>query len=417
MNQTSVALRNTLTTIFFIAFLFATLGGLFTFNLAYARQAELPLEFLPVWKAAKNLLIEGLLPYSEFTTYEIQKIAYGRVAGPAELPLRVGMPLPLMLVFLPLGAFVELEQARAAWMVILQASLALLLVFSLRLSGWRAHWAWLFITFLFGFSWIYSLSAMRDASFSIVLAMFLFGSLQALRASLDELAGMLLAFSFYNLEMGGLLLLFLLLWAAFSGRWRIWAGLFMTLAILVTIAFILDSGWAMSFLRSTFFNWNANQNVSTVSLFVGWFPGLGERIALGLALIFLLLLLLESQQALARRNELQAFWVTCLVAAVTPLVGMPVNDSGLVFFLPAFILSVSIMSQRWAVIGNWVALLILIFASAAAWLLSIYQIESGFLWMSLLTVLLLYWVRWWVVRPPRLWADQISTTRRPYAPL
>lgn len=416
MNQKSVALRNTLTTVFFIAFLFATLGGLFTFNLTYARQAELPPEFLPVWKAANNLLIEGLSPYSEFTTYEIQKIAYGRAAGPAEQPLRVGMPLPLMLVYLPLGAFVELEQARAAWMVILQTSLALLLVFSLRLSGWRAHWAWLFITFLFGFSWLYSLSGMRDASFSIALAMFLFGSLLALRASLDELAGMLLAFSFYNLEMGGLLLLFLLLWAAFSGRWRIWAGLFMTLAILMTIAFILDANWLMAFIRSALINWHANQNVSTVSLFVGWFPGLGERIALGLTLLTLLVLLIEGRQALAGRNELQAFWVACLVATVTPLVGLPVYESELVFFLPAFILSASVMSQRWAVIGNWVAFLILIFASAAAWLLSIYQIESGFLWMSLLTVLLLYWVRWWVVRPPRLWADQISTARRPYAP-
>jgi hypothetical protein len=416
MNQTSVALRNTFTVLFFIAFLLAVLGGLFSFNLVYARASEISLEFLPVWKAANNLLIEGLSPYGEFTTYEIQKMVYGRVAGPGELPLRVGMPMPLMLIFLPFGAFTELEQARAAWMVVLQLSMTLLLVFSLRLTGWRAHWLWIFLLFLFGFSWAYTIDSLLSASFSILLVMFLFGSLLALRASLDELAGMLLAFSFFNLEMGGLLLLFILLWTAFNRRWRVWAGLLMTLTILSFIAFIIDAGWVMSFFFSAILNWRANQDPTTFSLFMGWFPGLGERIAWGLTFVALLFLMLESQQALIRRNNLQFFWVASLVAAVTPLVGLPVKDAGLVFLLPAFLLSASVIAQRWAAIGPWMALFILILVSAASWLLTIYQVESGFLWMSLLAVVLLYWVRWWVVRPARLWAEQISVAGNRYAP-
>jgi hypothetical protein len=28
----------------------------------------------------------------------------------------------------------------------------------------------------------------------------------------------------------------------------------------------------------------------------------------------------------------------------------------------------------------------------------------------------LYWVRWWVVRPARLWAEQISVAGNRYAP-
>jgi hypothetical protein len=416
MNQKSVALRNTFTVLFFIAFLVATLGGLFSFNLVYTRSSEISLEFLPIWKAANNLLIEGLSPYGEFTTYEIQQMVYGRVAGPGELPLRVGMPMPLLIIFLPLGAFAEMELARAAWMVILQLSMVFLLGFSIRLTGWRVHGLWLFLFFLFGFSWAYTIDSLQSASFSILLAMFLFGSLLALRASLDELAGMLLAFSFFYLEMGGLLLLFILFWTAFKGRWRVWAGLLMTMTILAFIAFIIDSGWVMSFLFSAILNWRASQDPTTFSLFLGWFPGLGGRIALGLTFVTLLLLMLESQQALQRRNELQAFWVACLVAAVTPLVGLPVKDAGLVFLLPAFLLSALVMAQRWSVIGPWVALFILLLAAAASWLLTIYQVESGFLWMSLLTVLLLYWVRWWVVRPARLWADQVSAGGKRYAP-
>jgi hypothetical protein len=410
MNQRAIALRNTFTVLFFLAFLVAMLGGLFSFNLTYTRGSEISLEFLPIWKAANNLLLEGLSPYGEFTTYEIQRAVYGRVAGPGELPLRVGMPMPLLLIFLPLGAFVDMEVARAVWMVVLQISMILWLVICVRLMDWKLHWFQAFLLFLFGFFWAYTIESLLSASFAIVLAMFLFGALLALRASLDELSGMLLAFSFFNLEMGGLLLLFLLVWTALKGRWRVWAGLLMSLTILGFIAFIVDSGWMLSFFFTVIRNWNANQDPSTFTLFTGWFPGLGRQIAWGLTFLLLLLLMFEAHQALLRRNTLQFFWVASLVAAVTPLAGLPVKDAGLVFLLPAFLLAASVLSQRWAVVGSLAALFVLIFALASSWLLLRYQVESGFLWMSILAFLTLYWVRWWVVRPARLWADQITAT-------
>lgn len=414
MNQKAAALRNTFTVLFIIFFAVAMLGGLFWVNLFYVQRTGLSLDFLPLWKGANNLLIEGLTPYGEFTTYEIQKMVYGRAAGPGELPLRVGMPLPLLMLFLPLGASSDMELARAVWMVILEIGLILLLVFSLHLSQWQTNWFSLLFLFLLGFLWAFSVSALLAGNTVILLAMFLFGSMLALRASLDELAGMLLALSFFDLETGGLLLLFLLVWALLNGRWRVWAGLLMTLTILGVVAFIIDSSWALSFLMATIINWQANVDPSTFSLFTAWFPGLGERIAWGLAFVVLLLLMVESQQAL-KRSALQWFWVACLVVAVTPLVGLPVRQAGLVILLPAFLLSASVLVQHWPAIGRWISLVILLVALGASWLFVTLDIQSGFLWMSLMTIFLLYWVRWWVVRPARLWADRISTEKSSYA--
>ncbi|PKN94469.1 MAG: hypothetical protein CVU44_05125 [Chloroflexi bacterium HGW-Chloroflexi-6] len=415
MNQKSTALRNIFTVLFFVFFMVAMLGGLFWANLLYVQRSSISLDFLPLWKGANNLLVEGLTPYGEFTTYEIQKMVYGRAAGPAELPLRVGMPLPLLLLFLPLGAFSDMELARAVWMVILEAGLILLVVFSVRLSQWQMRWFELLILFLFAFFLSVSIESLLSANNSILLIMFLLGALLAWRASLDELAGMLLAFSFFNLETGGLILLFLLIWATLNARWRILAGLLMTLTLLGGIAFIIDSKWVISFLMATLINWRANTDPSTFSLFTNWFPGLGPQIASGLTFVLLLLLMVESQQAF-RRSALHWFWVACLAAAMTPLVGMPAKPASLVVLLPAFLLSASVLAQRWAVIGRWSSLVALALVFGGSWLFAAFDIQSGFLWMSLIALILLYSVRWWVARPTRLWADRISTEKTSYAP-
>lgn len=408
MNQQTTALRNTFTVLFFVFFAVAMLGGLFWANLLYVQRSSASTEFLPFWVGANNLLLEGVTPYGEFTTYEIQKMVYGRVAGPGELPLRVNIPLPLFLLFLPFGAVGDMELARAAWMVILEIGLVLLVVFSLRLAQWRAHPLWMFFLVLFGAFWAASVESLLAASMAILLAVFLLGAMLALRASLDELTGMLLAFSFFNLEMGGLLLLFLLAWITLNGRWRIWAGLLMTLTLLVGVAFIIDSEWVWGFARAVWLNWHASMTPTTFSLFTGWFPGLGERMAWGLAFVVLLLLMVETGQAF-RRGNLQWAWLACLAAAATPLVGLPVKQDGLVFLVPAFLLTASVFSQRWAVAGGWVGLFSLLVAFGASWTFSHWNVESGFLWLSLLAVALLYWVRWWVTRPARLWADQVAT--------
>ena len=82
--------------------------------------------------------------------------------------------------------------------------------------------------------------------------------------------------------------------------------------------------------------------------------------------------------------------------------------------LPAILLSVSVLVQRWAVIGRWFGLLVLLVVFAVSWLFANFEVESGFIWISLIAIALLYWVRWWVARPNRLWADRISTERSGY---
>jgi hypothetical protein len=411
MNRKTYAIRNTLTVFLFIFFVAILAGGLFWANLNYVQRVPISLDFLPLWKSANNLLMQGITPYGELTTYEIQKIAYGRAAGPGQAPLRISVPLPLFILQLPIGAFSDIQLARAIWMIVLQIGLAALVWFSIRIAQWPTRPFEFLFVLAFGIFTMPAWQALLTADGLVLLAVFLFGAVLALKASLDELAGMLMAFSFFQIETGGLLLLFLLFWVTIQSRWRVWAGLLMTLTLLFSTAFVIDPNWPFSFARAVYINWSAASLPSTFSLFQAWFPGLGDRIAWGLSFASLLLLMFESQQAIGR-NALHWAWAACLAAAITPLAGLPVQPAGLVFLLPSFILVASVMSQRWVLIGRWVSFFILILFLSLSWLLFFFQIQSAFIWLSLYTVAALYWIRWWVARSTRLWADQISSERR-----
>jgi hypothetical protein len=82
------------------------------------------------------------------------------------------------------------------------------------------------------------------------------------------------------------------------------------------------------------------------------------------------------------------------------------------FSLPAVILVFSVMSQRWGLLGRLMAFLIGLGLLVGLWAAYLAGLDSVFLFAyPLAMTLLLYWVRWWATRPPRLWMDMLSRGR------
>jgi hypothetical protein len=69
----------------------------------------------------------------------------------------------------------------------------------------------------------------------------------------------------------------------------------------------------------------------------------------------------------------------------------------------------SIVYDRWR-IGSSLSILLLIFLFAFPWAMYFFTPipltqEILFLFLPLFTVIGLYWIRWWALSPPRVWAD------------
>jgi len=82
-----------------------------------------------------------------------------------------------------------------------------------------------------------------------------------------------------------------------------------------------------------------------------------------------------------------------------------------VLILPwAFILSV--VRERWKA-GYWLAGLLLLLVLLVPWGLFVgsvltrqIRLDIIFLFMPVFTVIGLYWIRWWALRPPRTWLER-----------
>jgi len=77
--------------------------------------------------------------------------------------------------------------------------------------------------------------------------------------------------------------------------------------------------------------------------------------------------------------------------------------------LPGVLLVASVMSQRWGLFGLFGAIITLAVVFIGLWTAQLNGLTSVFvLFYPLSLTLLLYWVRWGAVRPPRMWADELA---------
>jgi len=400
--------RNIFTGLFLIFFVVAVGGGLFWANMKFVKRVPGGADFIVPWKSMQNFMMGGVTPYGTLTSLNIQTIIYQHPSRPGQYPYHVNIPLFMLLFFMPLAWIRNINIARAIWMICLEAGLFGVVLVSLRLTRWRPHWLLLIVILFFSAFWQPSVSMLVTATSIILQTLLICGSLRCIELGSDELAGALAALCLLNIEATGLVFLALLVWIFSTQRWRILGGIGMMLAILIGLSIILLPSWVWPFIGATVSNWQSGAIPSTYNLFEGWLPGIGHRLAQILAVGALAILFLE-WRAVRGQNVHWLFWTACLTAAITPLLGIPYFPNWLVFTLPGIILVISIMVQRWKLLGFGSSLIVLTVAFLGLWAAQLSGLISVFiLFYPLVLVLLLYWVRWGAIRQPRLWADEIK---------
>ncbi|MCS6995163.1 MAG: hypothetical protein N2117_08800 [Anaerolineales bacterium] len=386
-------------------------GGLFWGNLQFSRNTHTGVEFLAVWKPAQNFALQGISPYNVENTLEVQRLVYGRVARTGERSFQFVLPFYFALLFFPLASIRDFFLAHALWMTLLQLAVSGLIVLSLRLSRWQASWFALPLISLFAVFWQPGTLALVDGNLVLAQSLLVFGALRAIESEADELAGALAALGLISLRVSGLVLLLLAVWVFSTGRYRILAGFLMTITVLIAVAFLVYPGWFTEFFFSSIIEWRTQVLPSTFRSLEHWFPGLGTPLAQGLRAVAIVILFLE-WQAVRGKGVHWLFWTASLTAVLTPWFGMKYAPAWTAFSLPAIILVFSVMGQRWGLLGRLAALLIGTALFVGLWQAYLSGFDSVFLFAYPPGMtLLLYWVRWWATRPPRLWADMLTQGR------
>jgi hypothetical protein len=386
-------------------------------NYTYAQENPGGTDFLVHWVGTRELLMNGVSPYSDLVALKIQLSTYGRPARPGEHELRVAYPLYSTVLFAPFAMFSDFTLARALWMTTLQVALIGLVFVSLSLTGWKPGPLLLSFLLVFSLLWYHALRGIINGN-AVILIAFLVGAVfLALKNGKDELAGFLLALTTIKPQVVILLILFIFIWAVYTRRWPLIFWFVVTLVFLSLAGMAFVPNWPIQNLQEVFRYPEYNPPGTPGAAFAEWWPGVGARLGWGLTIIMAALLLFEWWQA--RRSDFRWFlWTACLTLVVSQWIGIQTDPGNFVVLFIPMMLVMAFWEERWGPPGRLVIALLLLVAFVGLWalFLSTVDMQAGALqhpimFFPLPAMLLvgLYWVRFWAIKPRRFLIDALRS--------
>jgi len=377
-------------------------------------------EFYLLRTGGRSFLFDRIEPYSGSVPARVQEQVYGHSAVAGEDVYILSIPFHLLMAFFPIALIPDTLIARAFWMALLEIAMFGLVFFGFRLLRGQTPRIFIGLIFIASFTSYYAYQSFLEGSPAVLLGLAYGGILLSLKVGLDELAGAMIALSCFQWEMSGPFLLFVLLWAFWERRWRVFAGMLMLSFILLIISFFWYPGWLLPFLRAVWNSLRVGYGFSSHEILSGLWPEFGNILAW--VLTGVLLITLGYEWIETRNADFQRFlWAACLTLVGTPLLGIRMEMDLLVLLTMPIMLVVLVSRERWRKLGSGISILLLLLYFGVPWLIRTQGVPQGFplpvdetlfLFWPLFTFIGLYWIRWWIIRPPRTWMDQVGELKR-----
>ncbi len=356
------------------------LAALSVVNYRFSQQNPGGNDFLARWMGAHYWVTRGISPYDSQVSLASQQMIYGRPANleNGEDIAHFVYPLNSMLFFGPFGPL-DYTLARALWMTLLEACLAVAALVSLRIAGWRVGRLWVIGLVLFSLFWYPGVRTIILGQFSGINALLILLALLLIQDGRDVPAGILLALSTAKPQMSFLILPFALLWGLSTRRYRLVWSTLISLAALMAVTLALLPSWPLQFLAQlreypTYTTRIGSLVVETARLLPGL--QLPASILLHLALAGYLL----TEWALALGKDARRFvWVALLTLVFTNFVATRTATPHFVALMPAYFLLFRFVSERrprLAPLMNTLGLLLLLVGQWALFLLTVVGSEE-----------------------------------------
>lgn len=205
-------------------------------------------DFYSRWGGARAYWVNGLNPYSNEATLQIQQGIYGRPAQANEDPGPFAYPFYVAILIWPL-VYLPYAWASAVWLTLLEVVLFAAAFFTMAMYRWRPP-VWLaaftavwVIIFYHGARTILLGQVAGLVYFGLVL------SLWALHRRADELAGVALAFCTIKPQMVYLIIPALLWWGWQHKRRQFLIYFAITLTVLAGVSLLFVPSWPLDFLN------------------------------------------------------------------------------------------------------------------------------------------------------------------------
>jgi len=313
-------------------------------------------DFMSRWEGARSYWIDGLNPYGEQASLNIQTRIYGRAVVEGEDPGYFAYPFYTVFLVWPL-VYLPYSWASAAWMALLAACLIGSLLLLLNLLRWQPGAPLLAALALWALFFYFSARGLILGQPGTLVVFLEILAIWGLARGQNRLAGAALALSTIKPQMGFLVVPFLLLWGWRARRWSFLAAFAAVFGAALLASFALLPSWLGDWLAQLSLYPSYTALGSPVWIVTQYYLGLGSVAEYAVTAALAGLMLWAWRGVLAQKKDARLLWTLALTLTVTHLIApRTATPHYVVFFLPLVFYFSRLARQRWG--GLWVALLL-----------------------------------------------------------
>ena len=313
-------------------------------------------DFLSRWEGARSFWVDGLNPYGEEASLNIQMEMLGRPATETEDQVYFAYPMYTAILIAPL-VFLNYAWASAIIMVIMEVMLVAAIFLLFDLFKWKPH-AIVLALLIIGSLFIYFPARGLILGQLGLISYFMYVlAFWALKKETDWLAGLALAVATIKPQLGFVIIPFLLLWGLKIRRWQFVGSFALSLGLLMLVSFILVPTW-LTDMWAQVTGYTEYAPPAAGEMLFEQVLGLPTGVRYAFYAILWIPMLIGWYQVLIQGKLDRAMWVAMITLTITniasPVIATP---HFAVFFIP-LIFYFKLLSRKKR--GNlWVSLLLL----------------------------------------------------------
>jgi len=379
-------------------------------------------EFIAHWEGTRAFTSDGISPYSDEASAGIDSTITGLHPDTPAAEYRFLAPLFSLLFYAPLSLIRNATLATAIWMTILEACLLLVGFTLLRHGAWKKSSIITILLILVAMLSYPSVISLLNGDIVIISFVMIVFSILAIRRGNDETAGLMLGISLVKPDVVFPIILFLVVWAVVGKRFRLIYWFIGTLIILVGFSMLLIPSWPLQYARSVL-NYSFDNPVITIGReSLGAFTGISGRFTI-VKIVFLLAILAVEWFFIKNRETKRLYWLSTLTMSAGLWLSSRSPAEYLIFTIPGLFFGLELFMERWRGKIEYFVAGILFFLLVGEWVVSGFFLPETMtlpsetvleILLPGISVLLLYWSRWWALSGKKLdEMDRFFTLKNP----
>jgi len=401
-NEAGRASKNIVIVILLVIPALVLLNRLFLVNLADSNS------FL-IDSALSNLLfIKGISPYSKDIASILENYFSTRGASAISQGAIFQLPIYHLILYLPFSFIGDLNWSFSLWLTVNQCIFLLCLINCIKIFNREKNNKFLWVILSGGLLGYFFVSNFLAANTAIIQLYFFILGLGFISSDKHILAGLLLGLATIDPFNYFLPLLIVIGYLLSRKQLEPIVWFVISIVLLSLAGIIFDSGWILKFLRNIFLEGSFFPFIDYNHALLNWIPKLSSGGLVNFIPLILILWLFLEFSRLPKQSSDQMYWILGLAACINPFIIMrESNYSSILFVLPIIFIvylweshSSGLINKVIYGILGFIAVILpfaaLIFPQYFRFIGNFHSIN---LINSIIIIVILYWIRWWVVIP------------------